>query len=275
MKVTLVQDEPILGNPDATLDKMERLVKQAKAATPDTDCILFPELFISGYLPRHWPAIPSKEDETNWFTRLCAIATNEQVWLVVGHPSYRVPCANTKENPLTNAASLISSTGEIVGTYAKVHLYGEEEDTFHSGTQWPVWNTPWGRIALQICYDIEFPESARMAALQHADVLFNISANMSPYGPYHELYCQSRAMENSMFVVCLNRTGVEDDLEFCGQSSVAHPNRMMLLTTGRETGIFTVHLPLQERHEMEDCVQYLSKRRPDTYAQITSSKIEV
>lgn len=266
MKIALVQDEPILGDVDGTLALMEQKIYECGSNGQGAEIVAFPELFITGYLPEHWVRIPTAEDERAWLERLQHAAAANDVWIVVGHPSYRVAVSEVSTEPvLTNAASLISPSG-VVGTYAKVHLYGDEEKTFVSGRQWPTWDTPWGRIAIQICYDIEFPESARMAGMQNADVLINISANMIPYSEHHRIFAQARAMENAMFVVCLNRTGIENDIHFCGGSCVAHPNTTWLLTSKEEPGVYFVQVPIHERRTLEDCVQYIPKRRSGAYS---------
>ncbi|WP_206919771.1 carbon-nitrogen hydrolase family protein [Alicyclobacillus suci] len=273
MKLALVQDAPVLGDVEATLARMQDIVRKT-CRDNSVDLVVFPELFITGYLPEHWSFLPTAEAELEWLVRLQSMAAECDVWVIVGHPSYRVRVTDGAKRPeLTNAASIISPDG-IVGTYAKVHLFGDEGKTFVAGRSWPVWRSPWGKIAVQICYDIEFPESARMAGLQDADLLVNISANMVPYGSYHRIYAQARAMENTMFVACLNRTGMENGINFCGESCVVHPDSSWLLQADSESGVFVVDVPLHERRNLPDCVQYVKMRQPHVYKSLAESPMD-
>ena len=271
----IVQAQPIQGDSEATLQMMELTIVQYGKEGRNVDVLVFPELFITGYLPELWERIPNAQDEEVWLHRLTKAAREAGLWLVFGHPSYRVrPQATPAPAPenssegglgvLTNAASLVSPGG-VIGTYAKMHLFGEEAHTFLAGSEIPVWDTPWGRVAVQICYDIEFPETARIAALQGADVLINISNNMSPFGEYHRLYTQVRAMENTFFVANVNRVGPEKSIDFCGGSCVAHPDGTWLLEATPEAGVYVVELDLAQRSQAEPAVQYLKQRRPQAY----------
>lgn len=280
----IVQEQPIQGNIEATLQMMESAILQSGKHGRKVDLLVFPELFITGYLPELWERVPTAGEEEKWLERLTDAAREQDLWLVFGHPSYRVRPQTVAENDpddlndlndqddqddvLTNAASLVSPSG-VVGTYAKMHLFGDEAKTFVSGTEIPVWDTPWGRVAVQICYDIEFPETARIAALQGADMLMNISNNMSPFGEYHRLYTQVRAMENTLFVANVNRVGPEKSIDFCGGSCVAHPNGTWLLEATPDAGLYVVNVALAQRSQVDPAVQYLKQRRPQAYGLLT------
>jgi predicted amidohydrolase len=270
LKLGLYQGHPVQGNIELTLRKMESIAKQAHLEK--VDLLIFPELFVTGYLPELWERIPNAEEELEWTTRLGLVAKTMDLWIVFGHPSYRTHQNTSQDNSetrkLSNAATLLSPKG-IVGTYAKVHLYGDEEETFFCGSDFPVWETKFGRIAVQICYDLEFPESARMVALQGADLLLNIANNMAPYGAHHVQFTMARALENGMFVATVNRIAQEKTILFCGNSCVAHPQGNWLLAKEQEEGLFCVYIDLKEKEALDASVLYMDHRHPEAYGLLT------
>ena len=267
-KLGLVQDTPVQGDIEMTLKLMEDYGRQANKE--GIGLLIFPELFITGYFHELWERHPTPDDEMYWFSRLHAMAKREGLAIVCGHPSYR---AQTMEHgnsrltskisgdclPMYNAASLVSVTG-VMGIYAKVHLWDQETKVFTPGDLFPVWDTPWGRLAVQVSFDMDFPEGARAAALQGAEVLVYPTGNYFPYCPWYRTYTLARAQENGIFVASANRIGKEFDLEFCGGSCAAHPEGRLLIESRMEAGLYTCDVHLGERSS-----NYFSYRKPGAY----------
>jgi predicted amidohydrolase len=243
------------------------------------DWVVFPELFVTGYLPELWTRRPSPSEELEWLAHIERVARAEGVWVVCGHPSYRVQTLNAEmqgngtDGPLYNAASIVSPDG-VIGIYAKIHLYGKEPETFAGGDVVPVWPTPWGKVAIQICFDLEFPEAARLAALSGADLLICPSNNMHPYGEFHRVFATARAMENNLFVAYCNRIGSELDLEFCGGSGVVDPFGRWLVEAREDDGLFVAELDLGLRSKLSPSMIYHRHRRPGLYRSIVEESVE-
>jgi predicted amidohydrolase len=276
MKVALVQTAPAAGDVEVNLKMMEHFIRRSGRHGLGADWVVFPELFITGYVPDLWPHLPSPADEREWLARIQQMAEAAGVWVVCGHPSYGQPDGTSGEacevdgganGPLYNAVSIVAGSG-VVGTYAKVHLFGREPETFVAGDAWPVWKTPWGRVAVQICYDLEFPEAARLAGLAGADLLICPSNNMHPFADFHRVFATARAMENNLFVVYSNRIGRELDIEFCGGSGVVDPLGRWLVEAGEDDGVFVAEIDLNQRKEMDPALQYRRYRRPELYGPI-------
>ena len=152
----MVQQEPVTGNVEATLALMESVVNSAGRNGLACDLLVFPELFVTGYLPDLWERWPSPEDEELWIQRITHMASKNDLGIVFGHPSYRAqvqgndrgkieldhPHLGESKLVLYNAASFVLPEG-LVGTFAKVHLYGDEHKTFKAGDSFPIWETPW------------------------------------------------------------------------------------------------------------------------------------
>ena len=91
-----------------------------------------------------------------------------------------------------NCAVLFDDDGEIVGIHKKVHLPAGEEYQVTHGDRFEVFDTKLGKIAMQVCWDMQFPESARIQALQGAELI------ALPTWGWESIYGLSRAYENSI-----------------------------------------------------------------------------
>ena len=104
-----------------------------------------------------------------------------------------------------------------------VHLWALERFYFRSGCDCPVFDTDFGRIGVMICYDMGFPEVARMLALQGADLILCPSAWCQEDMDVWDVNAPARALENTAFVAAVNRYGVEDQLVMPGHTKVCNP----------------------------------------------------
>lgn len=159
-----------------------------------------------------------KDHEPNSATMIGKAAADNRISVIYGFPEF-----NESGKPY-NSANLIGSDGCLIGTYRKTHLFGDEDKFFEAGTEYPVFDTPLGRIGIMICYDVEFPEPARYLAEGGADFLVAISANMEPYNTEHKLGIPARARENSIYIAYCNYTGRDRKYKYCGQSVIVDPS---------------------------------------------------
>jgi predicted amidohydrolase len=120
--------------------------------------------------------------------------------------------------------NFIGSKGELIGTYAKANLFGDEKINFTPGNEFNVYDTDLGKVGLLICYDLEFPEPARRLGCRGADIIIANAANMGPYYDIHEHFAKSRAMENVVFVVYCNFTGSDNRFTYVGGSGLYSPD---------------------------------------------------
>lgn len=277
MRLGLVQDTPVVRDIEGTLAQMEQYAVEAGCHGRQVNLLAYPELYPTGYFPEYWERRPTPQDELDWLARMQDIAEQEQLWIVFGHPSYRAQtqlhgtsrygvemAGDGHDLPLYNAASLMSPEG-LVGTYAKVHLFGREAESFVPGDVFPVWQTPWGRLAVQICFDIEFPEGARVAGLNGAQIILFPADNMHPFGPWHRTFAAARALENRVFAATVNRLGAEFDTDFCGGSCCMHPTGEWLIEAQPDPGLYVCDINVAELADMDDTIDYYRLRRPGLY----------
>ena len=134
---------------------------------------------------------------------------------------------------LYNSAALVDPDG-VRAVYRKVHLWDREPDWFAPGdAPPPVVDTPHGRIGLIVCYDLEFPEWTRAAALRGAELLCvptNWPREPRPDGerPMEVMRAMVAAATNRMAVAACDRCGIERGVEWVAGSVIAAPDGWLL-----------------------------------------------
>ena len=206
------------------------------AAAAGARIIVLPELTPSGYVfesPAEARSLAEPADGptvTGW----AAEAARLEVIIVGGF------CELGRDNLLFNSAALVDPGG-VRAVYRKVHLWDAESDFFATGSAPPpVVDTQHGRIAMMICYDVEFPEWVRQPALAGADLLAvptNWPAEPVPPGERANVVTnvQTAAFANHMFIAAACRVGTERGVSWVGGSLIAGPRGYPLAGPAGET----------------------------------------
>jgi predicted amidohydrolase len=227
-----------------------------EASEAGADLLLTPELFATGYAPGRIAASVSEAGVAEAHEALRAIAANRGIALAFSLPGPG-PAA---ERQIT--ATLVDKAGTVILGYAKSHLFGPEEaSSFRAGTEAPQVAELLGlRMALLVCYDVEFPETVRAAAVRGAQVVLVPTALTAGYENVARVLVPARALENSLTVAYSNHVGVEDGLDLAGASVVAGPDGNLLVDAGTTTGLVYADLSIPDVD-----VDYLADRRPGLY----------
>ena len=132
---------------------------------------------------------------------------------------------------LRNTAVLVGPEG-LVGRYRKSHLPFLGVDRFvQAGDELSVFDTELGRIGLEICYDLRFPEVTRALALAGAELVALPTNWPVEAAANAELLTTARAYENRIFLLVANRVGRERSAEFCGRSQIVDQAGVRLAET--------------------------------------------
>lgn len=179
------------------------LVEQAAAA--GARLVALPEYFcIMGMRDRDKVAVKEKEGAGPIQEFLSATSKRHGVWLVGG--SVPLECADP--NKVRNSCLVYDAEGKRVARYDKIHLFGlelglerfDESSTIEPGAKPMTIDSPFGRIALSVCYDVRFPELYR--ALAPMDLILVPSAFTATTGRAHwETLLRARAIENLAWVI--------------------------------------------------------------------------
>jgi len=152
------------------------------------------------------------------------------------------------ESILYNTAVLVGPDGELVGTYNKMHLHGEERMAFREGFRLPVFETDIGVIGLMIGWDLAFPEVARSLTLDGAELLCVLANWEASAIDEWRTYVKARAYENATFVAAANRVGEDVTLTFGGESMIVGPRGKIHATVPNEP----VEKPAAEKADEQD-----------------------
>jgi predicted amidohydrolase len=215
VKVAAAQTRPILFDNAANLADI--LAKIDTAAAAGAKLVVFPELALNGYKFKSiQEARPFAEPVPG--PAVAAVAERARA----GNLYVAFGMLEVDGVEIYNSSVLVAPEGYI-GKYRKAHGgYRSESKLFSRGdTGFPVFETAIGRIGLGICYDANFPEAARVAALQGAHILVQPQNDGSFFWPELVL---ARSTENRLFAVVANRIGTERFNTFGGNSLVAGPN---------------------------------------------------
>lgn len=108
---------------------------------------------------------------------------------------------------LRNQAAVFDRSGAEVHTYTKSFLAGDENDYMTPGTNFPVWESEFGRIGIGICWDMQFPETCRAYAKQGVDMV------LAPTWGWEHAYARARAYENGIYVAAAMAVPAYKDIQ--------------------------------------------------------------
>lgn len=270
MKIAGVQMEPILMKPKDNLEKILLLIK--KAADNKAKLIAFPECAITGYLfSSRQEAIPFMETIPGPSTlEIATYCRKLGVYVIVG-------LLERDADKCFNASALIGPEG-IIEKYRKIHLPCMGVDRFLDVGDKPflVHKTPIGNIGIHICYDALFPESARVMTLMGADIL--VLPTNWPKGreKYPNYFLNTRAAENRVHFMAVNRIGEERGSQFIGRSKIinASGDTLVEASSDKEEIIYAEVDLLEARQKhviaIPGEVEFdpINDRRPELYGEI-------
>lgn len=258
IKVTVAQLIPKLGDKQHNLNLISKVISQA--ASEQSNIAIFPELFLTGYSVGENISEMAETIDGPSMKEIRHLCQKNNVYSIVGFPE------DGQDGNYYISSALIDDKGDVLGVYRKVHLFDSENKYFKAGSNFEAIDTPLGKIGLMICYDVEFPEIARALKLMGADIIIIVNANMHPYELHHHLYARCRAMENEIPVVICNRLGVEDNLDFCGDSLVIDAKGEILLALKDQVIAESVNIPMEQT--LDPKISYITNRRSDLYTKL-------
>jgi 5-aminopentanamidase len=260
VKLALSQYQPSPADPAANLARLRDLAH--RAARAGAGLLLCPEMTLTGYAigrARTHALATARGDALA--AEVAAIAASAGIAIVYGYPE-------RDGTRVYNAARLVDRDGIARLDYRKTHLFGDaERATFSAGAT--IGDTAvvadW-RVALLICYDVEFPEAVRLCALAGAEVVLVPTALMQPYASLPAVLIPARAYENQCYVAYANYCGREGDLVYCGNSVIAAPDGRCLARAAAHEALLYADFDRDALHASRRLNTYFSDRRPPLYA---------
>ncbi|CAM2138033.1 MULTISPECIES: carbon-nitrogen hydrolase family protein [Paraburkholderia] len=218
----------------AVAPNLERTLDAIGKRRAGTDLMVFPEATLTGFPTRENVRDIAETLSGPSLTRVRDAARDANVAVAVG-------LAERDGERFYNTTVLIDERGEIALQYRKTHLWATDVGVFTPGDRYEVCEFKGMTVGLLICYDIEFPETARAVGTLGAEMLVVTNGNMDPFGPVHRRAIVARAMENQMFAALVNRIGDGDDnLTFPGESALISPFGDVLAELKHEDAVLPV-----------------------------------
>ncbi len=224
LRIALAQIDTVVGDISGNAQKIVSWIQMARAEGADMIC--FPELALTGYPPEDLLLKPDFIQSNLEALGRIAAAVNG-ITALVGFVD--------REDDIYNAACVLHQ-GRRLATYRKHFLptYGvfDEDRYFQPGREGLVLTLGGVRVGVSICEDLWYPIGPIRAEALHgnAEVLVNLSS--SPYSigkkTFKERMFATRATDNAVFVVDVNRVGGQDELVFDGQSLILNPEGEVL-----------------------------------------------
>ncbi len=254
LKPALLQYSPLIGDKESNLNLVEHYVVQA--AGQKADLILLPEMFLTGYADPDTMISLTEPLSGKSITKICKLASDHKI-AIAGSFFEK----NTVDGKNYNTCIFAGCDGKILNIYRKTHLFDAEMRYITPGNTLTTVFYKNICFGLLVCFDLEFPEPARLLALKGIDVLLIASANMEPYGPFHRTLCVARAMENHLFVVYCNQTGKTPYFSFVGESCIISPLGNIISELRREEALVVAECDLDDINKSKKVYNYLELRR--------------
>ena len=259
MRVALYQCPPLPLDVAGNLKRLHRVAHEAC----DADVLVLPEMFLTGYNigAEAVGALAEAQDGQSAQT-IAELARNAGLAILYGYPE------RAEDGQIYNAVQLIDANGQRLCNYRKTHLFGDLDHSMFSpgGDEFPVVELNGWKLGFLICYDLEFPENTRRLALAGAELILVPTANMVPFDFVADVTVRARAFENQCYVAYANYCGHEDQIHYCGQSSIAAPDGQRVAQAGLDEALIVATLDRQVIHAAQAANHYLADRRPELYA---------
>ena len=262
VNIGIIQFESDLGDVPANIAKAERLIEEA--AEKGADIVCLPELFSTGYnfniLGEKFNEISLKYYEDT-YQALAKVAKASDIYLIAPFSEKR-----ELEGIIYNSAIVFDRQGNELGSYAKTHLWAQDRLFFKEGSDFPIFDTEFGKFGIAICYDVGFPETCRTLCLKGAEYVFVPAAWRIEDKDMWELNLPQRALENIFYTIGVNRVGKEGDLHMFGKSKVCNPRGGIMAELPEDVEkVEVVTIDLNALNEYRTKISYLRDRNPHLY----------
>jgi predicted amidohydrolase len=265
--IALVQMESRFGRVQDNLAKMHKFIKDAAARGAEIIC--FPELCIHGYQRENVhsvaEAVPGESSRA-----VSRMARDEGLVVLAGMAE-----KSGLDKPYNT--HLVAWPDGTVQSYRKTHLGESEKPYFTPAGEFPVYFTDKAGFAVEICWELHFPEITAILSLKGAEIIFAPHASPTIVGDRRSIwlkYLAARAYDNSVFIASCNLVGKGSEKQsFCGGALVLDPkgNVVAEAFNGREELLVVpldsklINIIRRQKSESMRNSFFLKARRPELY----------
>ena len=255
-------------------DKMQNVrtagIYLEKIKDEKPDFVILPEMFCCPYQTQNFPVYAEEEGGPVW-QQLSEYANQYGIYLIGGSMPEK-----DAEGKVYNTSYIFDRQGKQIGKHRKVHLFDidvtggqtfKESDTLTAGDHDTVFDTEFGRMGVILCFDIRFPELARMMVNDGAKAIFVPAAFNMTTGPAHwELSFRTRALDNQIYMIgCAPMRDESAGYIYWGHSIVTDPWGRVIDMLDEKEGVLLTELDLDYEEQVREELPLLKSRRKDMY----------
>ena len=255
-------------------DKKDNIKKAglmiAESVKKNADFIILPEMFNCPYSNDKFIEYGEEEQDSYTLNAISKLASENNVYILAGSIPER------ENDRLYNTSYLFDKKGSVIGKHRKMHLFDidvkdritfKESDVLTAGNKVSVVETEIGKIGIGICYDVRFPELARIMVEKGALILFYPGAFNMTTGPAHwELLFRSRAVDNQVFCVGVAPAlNMDASYHSYGHSIVVNPWGEVLTEASEKEELIICEIDLNEIKKVREEIPVLKNKREDLY----------
>lgn len=249
-RLAVGQAPAALATPQERLDWLKDALAEATAERPDL--LVLPELFATGYHIGDQIAQRAEAADGPTARIIAALAKSHGIAVHYGF-------AERDGGHIYNTAQCFGPDGGLLGRHRKLAIPpGFETDHFTRGAGCSLFTYRGLRIATLICYDAEFPETARHVASLGAQLILVPTALGAQWEWVSQTMIPTRAYENGVFLAYANSAGVENGMRFLGQSFIAAPDGRELARAGANSGLIYGDIDPERVVAAQERLPYLS-----------------
>lgn len=267
LRVALIQMD-VLDSKEENLMKAKKMVE--RATSKGAKLVVLPEMFNCPYQASNFPEYGERERGSTWKS-LSEIARKNQIFLVGGS----IPEVD-EEKRVYNTSYVFDHKGRVIAKHRKIHLFDidveggqsfKESDTLSAGDIITIFDTPYGKMGVVICYDFRFPELSRLMVQRGVKFIIVPGAFNMTTGPAHwEILFRTRALDNQVYTIGVAPARNYDSCYTSyGNSIIADPWGSIVNRLSEEEGILIEDLSLDKVEKTRSELPLLKHIRNDLY----------
>ena len=235
MKVTSIQ----LEITDRSKDENVKHALHTLDGVPDSDLILLPEIWPSGYFSFDRYQAESEPIDGPTVNAFSQKAVERGCHILMGS------FVENDGGRIYNTALLLDPEGKTIARYRKIHLFGYQSDErkiLTAGRDVVVVDTPWGPSGFSTCYDLRFPELFRRMVDRGTKFFITPSAWPMARLDAWRLFNRARAHENLAYLISCNCAGYNAGIQYAGHSMIVDPLGKVIAEGGENEELVTAEI---------------------------------
>ena len=251
MKLAIYQPDASPLSLEQRLQALDTALQKNKSL--QTDLVLCPELFLSGYGNADRIRQLACPVNGKAIQQLATVARQHDVAIACGYPEQ-------SGDHLYNSVLCLSSQGKVIANHRKrvlPTLY--EQSLFKCAQNMTLFDLENGwRVALLICYEVEFPEAVRACALAGAQLVLVPTALGRDWRVVSRQLVPTRAFENGVYLAYANFAGEDETTQYIGDSVIVSPVGEDLARAGQRAGFISAQIDQQAINRARERLPYLN-----------------